>query len=238
MSDDVEGFFIFFSREDNKGKKFMLTNYQITPKVEDSTNIKILVFDLGNVLINFDWNRAVNGLKKIDENIDSKLPQIFGSDLMISYEKGVISTEEFYRQLMRMLDMRIDLPLFKKIFSDIFTCNEDLIRLLPQLRKRYKIYALSNTCEMHIDWIEDNFSFLKNFNELVLSYRVGHMKPEEEIFYEVLKRSNLRPGEHFYIDDNLYFKEVAKGLGFQGHHFVSNEALTKDLKIRHIIYQP
>ncbi len=201
----------------------------------DSTSIKVIVFDLGNVLLPFDWERSIQGLRKIDRDAAQRVERVVDSDVMVAYEKGSISTGEFYRRVIEILEVTIALPEFKRLFSDIFTTNDDLIALLPNLRDRYRLFLLSNTCEMHIEWIEKEFSLLHHFDELILSHQVGHVKPEREIFDTVLNRSGLPPGEHLYIDDILHYTEVANGLGFQANHFQSQERLIKELEVRGII---
>ncbi len=202
---------------------------------DDGSRIRVIVFDIGNVLIPFDWNKCLNAIEKIEKGASYRLLQVVGSELMISYEKGLIPSEEFHHQIIKILDININFPDFKELFSNIFTSNDKLVNLLPSLREWYKIYALSNTCEIHINCLNEEYSLLKFFDEYILSYMIGHVKPEEEMFLEILKRSNLQPREHLYIDDNSHFTGFAKSLGFQTHHFVSNEALLKDFKNRGIV---
>lgn len=196
---------------------------------------KVIVFDIGNVLIPFDWNKCFNAIEKIEKGASYRLLQIVGSELMISYEKGLIPSEEFYHQVIQVLKIHINFSDFKELFSTIFVSNSTLLNLLPSLREWYKIYALSNTCEIHINWLNEKYSLLNFFDEYILSYMIGHVKPEKEMFLEILKRSNLQPGEHLYIDDNSNFTGFAKSLGFQTHHFVSNKELLKDFKNRGIV---
>ncbi len=205
---------------------------------KDSTGIKVIVFDLGNVLLPFDWNRSIQGLQEIDRGAAQRVERVVDSGVMVAYEKGRISTREFYRRVIEMLEVTIALPEFRRLFSDIFTTNDDLIALLPHLCERHRLFLLSNTCEMHIEWIEERFSLLHHFDELILSHQVGHVKPEREIFDTVLKMSGLTPETHLYVDDILHYTEVAKGLGFQVHHFQSQELLIKELEVRGIIYNP
>lgn len=159
------------------------------------------------------------------------------SNILVAYEKGRISTGEFYRRVTEMLEVTIALPDFKRLFSDIFTTHADLIALLPHLREGYRLFLLSNTCEIHIEWIKREFSLLQHFDELILSHEVGHVKPEREIFDAVLERSDLPPERHLYIDDILHYTEAASGLGFQVHHFLSQEGLIKALEAGGIIQQ-
>jgi FMN phosphatase YigB (HAD superfamily) len=206
-----------------------------TTFIDDRSRIRVIVFDIGNVLIPFDWNECVSTIEKMEKGASYRLLQVVGSELMISYEKGLIPSEEFYHQIIQILGIHINFSDFKELFSSIFVSNDKLVNLLPSLREWYKIYALSNTCEIHINRLNKEYSLLKYFDEYILSYMIGHVKPEEEMFLEVLKRSNLQPGEHLYIDDNLNFTEFAKSLGFQTHHFVSNEALLDDFRKRGIV---
>ena len=201
----------------------------------DGTIIKILVFDLGNVLLPFNWEKAIKHLEEINEDSGRRFLQVLSSEIFSTYEKGRISTKQFCQEVISILDIKVDLPDFKHIFSDIFKANTELIRLLPILHKRYPLFLLSNTCEMHIDWIQKHFSLLENFDELLLSYQLGYIKPEEEIFREVLKRSGRLPDEHLYIDDIFEYIEYAKGMGFYVHHFVSQPTLLMDLKENGII---
>ena len=203
--------------------------------MDDGSRIRVIVFDIGNVLIPFDWNTCVNTIEKMEKGASCRLLQVVGSELMLSYEKGLIPSEEFYHQILQILKIDINFSDFKELFSNIFVSNDTLLNLLPLLREWYKIYALSNTCEIHINWLNKKYSLLKHFDESILSYMIGHVKPEEEMFLEILKRSNLHPGEHLYIDDNSHFTEFAKSLGFQTHHFVSNEDLLTDFKSKGIV---
>ena len=198
----------------------------------------MLVFDLGNVLLPFDWQRSIGALHEYGYNIPRAVEKVINAGVMVLYEKGEITTAEFYRRVIEALGVDISLPDFKRLFSDIFTTNDEVIDLLPRLRERYKLFLLSNTCEMHIQWIREQFPVLEEFDELILSYQVGHVKPEREIFDRVLKRSALPAKEHLYIDDIKEYTTVAAGMGLQAHHFQSPAGLIKELEMRGIIASP
>ena len=198
-------------------------------------SVKVLVFDLGNVLLPFDWERSIRALHEYGYNVPRALEKVIDAGVMVPYEKGEVTTAEFYQRVIEALGVEISLSDFKRLFSDIFTTNDEVIGLLPRLRERYRLFLLSNTCEMHIQWIEEHFPVLEEFDELILSFEVGHVKPEREIFNNVLKRSALPANEHLYIDDIKEYTTAAAGMGLEVHHFQSPAGFLKELETRGII---
>jgi glucose-1-phosphatase len=195
-----------------------------------------VVFDLGNVLIPFDYSIAINKLNHIEPNLGSRFIEFYNSNYHIhrDFEKGIISEADFLNMMLDAIDNKINAETFCKIFSDIFTVNENVVSLLPVLKKDYKIFLLSNTNSIHQRYGWQKYSFIKYFDELILSHEIGSVKPEEKIYRAVEKASGFPSEEHFYIDDIKEYINAAKNLGWDAVQFVDYNKLFSDLKNRNI----
>jgi putative hydrolase of the HAD superfamily len=196
-----------------------------------------IVFDLGNVLIPFDYTPAINKLNQIQTGLGDKFAEFYKSNYSIhrDFEKGSIPELRFIKKMLEVVDNKIDPETFCRIFSDIFTLNEEVIALLPILKNNYKLFLLSNTNSIHQKYGWQKYDFLKHFDKLILSHEVGSVKPEEKIYRAVEEASGFPSEEHFYIDDIQEYVDAAKKLGWDVDQFVSYENLLTDLKERKII---
>lgn len=199
--------------------------------------IKALVFDLGNVLIYFDWKIAEKRLNEIEDGFGTRTTKFLkeNNSIIKDLEKGKLSEEDFLETIKSNLNSAIDKITIAKIFSEIFWENVELTKLLPDLRKNYNLFLLSNTNIIHRKFGWDHYNFLKNFDKLFLSYEIGHVKPEEEIYRFVLDSIKLNPAEVLYIDDIEEYVVAAKNLGWNAVQFKSNEKLIEDLKNFNVI---
>jgi len=195
-----------------------------------------VVFDLGNVLIPFDYSIAINKLNHIEPNLGNRFIEFYNSNYHIhrDFEKGIISEADFLNMMLDAVDNKINAETFCKIFSDIFNVDENVVSLLPVLKKDYKLFLLSNTNSIHQRYGWQKYSFLKYFDELILSHEIGSVKPEEKIYRAVEKASGFPSEEHFYIDDIGEYVNAAKNLGWDAVQFVDYNKLFSDLKNRNI----
>ena len=197
----------------------------------------IIVFDLGNVLLNFNYNIAVKKFDKIEPNLGKKFFEHHKNNYHIhrAFEKGLISQDEFINIALSGVNHKVDSQTFAKIYSDIFTPNNDVIFLLPILKKKFKLMLLSNTDPLHKKYGWINYQFLTQFDHLVLSFEVGSAKPEEKIFKAVEELSKASPQKHLYIDDIAEYSEAAKKLGWDSIQFLNYDQLLEELKSRKIL---
>ena len=196
-----------------------------------------IVFDLGNVLIPFDYSKAINRLNQIDEGLGNRFYDFFKSNYNLhrEFESGKISEKEFIKKMLSIVDHKIDEMTFCKYYADIFSLNEDVISLLPLLKKNYKLFLLSNTDSIHKKYGWEKYDFLKYFDKLILSFEVGAVKPEEKIYREVEKVSGFSSGEHIFIDDITEYVDGAKNVGWDAVQFIGYQQLVYELKERNIL---
>jgi HAD superfamily hydrolase (TIGR01509 family) len=201
-----------------------------------SRQYSAIVFDLGNVLIPFDYKIAIDKLNNIEEGLGNRFIEYYKYNYHLhrDFEKGLIPEPDFLKTMLKAAENKIDENTFKKYYADIFSVNEDVVSLLPALKEKYKLFLLSNTNSIHQKYGWQKYEFLKYFDSLILSHEVGSVKPEEKIFKEVEKSSGLRSAEHFYIDDIQEYVDAAKKIGWDAVQFVDYNQLLGDLKSRKI----
>ena len=197
-----------------------------------------IVFDLGNVLIPFDYSKAINKLNEVENGLGNRFYDFFKSNYNLhrEFESGKISEKEFINKMLSIVDHKIDEKTFCKYYADIFSLNEDVISLLPIMKKNYKLFLLSNTDSIHKKYGWKKYDFLKYFDKLILSFEVGAVKPEEKIYREVEKASGLPSSEHFFIDDIQEYVEGAKNVGWDAVQFIDYQKLINDLRERKISF--
>jgi putative hydrolase of the HAD superfamily len=196
-----------------------------------------IVFDLGKVLIPFDYAPAIDKFNKIEYGLGNRFIEFYKSNYNFhrDFEKDKISESNFVTKMLEVVDHKIEAETFKRYYADIFSLNEDVVSLLPILKKDYKLFLLSNTDSIHQKYGWQKYEFLKYFDKLILSHEVRSVKPEEEIYRAVEKASGLPSEEHFYIDDIQEYVDAAIKLGWDAVQFANYEQLLKDLKERNIL---
>jgi putative hydrolase of the HAD superfamily len=196
-----------------------------------------VVFDLGQVIVPFDYKHFVEKVNKHKSGIGERFLELYKQnyDVHRDFEKGLLAEDKFINIMLGYLDNCIDGEAFRKYWSDIFTPDERVISLLPLLKENYKLYLISNTNSIHKRHGYQDYEFLKLFDKLILSHEVKFIKPEEEIYREVEKASGFSPEEHIFIDDILEYVDAAKKLGWDGIRFVGYDDLVTNLKQRKIL---
>jgi FMN phosphatase YigB (HAD superfamily) len=198
--------------------------------------IKTVIFDLGKVLIPFDFSRGYLAMEKFCDHKAAEIPKrIAATDLVHRFETGLVEPRDFVEQLSRLLELRIGYEQFCEIWSSIFL-PDTLIpeSLLAGIGERYRMLVLSNTNAIHFEMVRRNYAWLRHFDDLVLSYEVKAMKPSPAIYREAIARAQCRPEECFFTDDIEAYVEGARHEGIDAVQFKSCAQLERDLTARGI----
>ena len=195
-----------------------------------------VVFDLGQVLIPFDYNIFIREVNKHKEGLGEEFVRRYNQNYHIhrDFERGKISEKDFIAQMLEWLEHKITAEQFIRYWSSIFSLNTEVISLLPKLKEKYKLYLLSNTNSIHQKYGYQHYDFLRIFDKLFLSHEVGYVKPEEGIYRAVENFSGLPSEEHIFIDDIAEYVEAAKQLGWDGIQFTGYENLIAEFHKRGI----
>jgi HAD superfamily hydrolase (TIGR01509 family) len=180
--------------------------------------LSVLVFDLGKVLVDFDYSIAARRIAPLCASTAD--PVKFFSQhaaLLTSYELGMLSTLEFYNQIKAVSGFSGTQAEFNAFFADIFTPIQGMIDLQAELKKtRLPAYIFSNTNDLAVDHIRKRFPFFSDFDGYVLSYEHGAMKPSAKLYEIVERATGRRGGEIVYIDDRPENVEAGVARGWQG----------------------
>lgn len=184
-------------------------------------NVKAVVFDLGKVLVDFDYGIAARSLAAgCGQEVAQIRPLIDGSPLLFRYESAGINSREFYDEFRQASGYPADFDTFAGCFADIFSEIPAMVRFHEELRAAgVPTYILSNTNEIAIRHIRRNFPFFANFSGYVLSYEQRALKPHREI-YEAAERMIGHGGaELVFIDDR---PENVAGAAALGWHVIEH----------------
>ncbi len=197
---------------------------------------KAILFDLGKVLIDFDFKRGYRELEGICPYPAAEIPtRLAPTGLVERFETGLVEPRDFVAEFSRILALNLEYDHFSRIWSSIFTdvlIPEDM---LEALAARYRLVLVSNTNALHFEMLRRNYGhLLRHFHHQVLSYEVGAMKPRPEIFRAAVERAGCRPEECFYTDDIAAFVEGARSIGIDAVQFESREQLQREMGARGI----
>jgi len=183
----------------------------------------VVVFDLGKVLVDFDYSIAARKIaarcKKSPSEITTVIAQ---SRFIMDYESGKLTRPDFFEQVQEATGFGGTLDEFGGFFADIFTEIPPMIELHAELRRRgHKTYIFSNTNDLAVEHIRRNFPFFKNFDGYIYSYEVGAMKPDAPIYESLEKLAGRRGADIIYLDDRP--ENVAGGMA-RGWRAILHEA--------------
>jgi glucose-1-phosphatase len=193
--------------------------------------IKAVIFDLGNVLVNYDVEKAARRFSAAAGLSTREIwKRFFLSRFEQAYTRGELSTREFYRIACKTLGVSIPRAAFRHYWNDIFWENPGMERLLVRIKRHYPLYLISNTNALHFTHLKKHFKLLRHFDRKFPSHEVGARKPCLNIYRRVLKKIKLRPEETVFIDDMKSFVEGARKAGMHAVHFKGRPALVKTLR--------
>lgn len=166
-------------------------------------NFPVVAFDLGKVLVDFDYSIAIARIAGRSNLPSTEVQQFFfHSPLLVDYESGRLNRQEFYQQAQLATGFRGTMEEFGSFFADIFAEIPLMIELHETLRRKgFKTFIFSNTNDLAVEHIHRNFPFFRNFDGYIYSYEVGAMKPEVKIYESLEQLSGRRGEEIIYLDD-------------------------------------
>jgi putative hydrolase of the HAD superfamily len=203
----------------------------------NNSNISVIVFDLGNVLIPFNYKIILERLNNLSPGLGDKFSKLYAENYHVhrQFEKWELTNEQFIEIMLSWVDNKITEEDFCVLYSDIFEENKRTTALLPILKQKYKLVLLSNTNDIHKKYGWDKYDFIKHFDKLILSHEVGAIKPEPAIYKAVEKFTCLAPEQHIFIDDIADYAEGARKMGWDAIQFTGHDNLILEFNKRGII---
>ncbi len=174
-----------------------------------------VVFDVGRVLIDFNYVRFAETLRAHGASFEGTEGFLERVDL-IGYELGEISSEQFLQQINRLLTDPLPLPELATAWNDLFSPICEMLAVAGTLKQKCCVYLLSNTSELHWQYLQERFGLDKICCDMLASYEVGAMKPAPEIFAIACSCFDLRPETTVFIDDREENVTGAIACGWHG----------------------
>lgn len=200
--------------------------------VDLKDSIAVVVFDLGNVVVKFDHNISAFKIAR-RYGLDQKkvYDLFFDSNIVKRLDEGSIEPRRFHQKIKQYLNIDIGFEDFKDIWNDIFYVNKPIVPLIKKIKKRYRIFLMSNTNSLHFNYIRKKFKIIDVFDKVILSYKVKKRKPHLKIYKYMINLASVSPEKIVYIDDRPELIEGASKLGIKGIVFKDVISLKKELRM-------
>jgi putative hydrolase of the HAD superfamily len=176
----------------------------------DLTGVKNIIFDLGNVIVNLDFDATINAFNALGSNVDlMDHKMVYADETFYNIEVGKISPSVFLDEVRKILkDSNLsDNQIVEAWCAMFLDTPENRVKKLQELGEKYNLYVFSNTNQLHIDrFIDDfnsvyHFDFNSLFTHVYYSHDIHERKPDVSAFEKVIELSGVTPDETLFIDD-------------------------------------
>ena len=195
--------------------------------------INSVVFDLGNVLIDWDPRYLYRKLFQTDEEVEWFLENICDHDWNLKHDsgqlfsKGILEKSQKYQEYSELIH-----AWYQRWEEMIGGPIDESVQVLSELKeKRLLLYILSNWSAETYPIAEERFDFLSWFDGKIISGEAEIVKPDLEIYKLLINRHDLNPQHTVFIDDKEENIRAAELLGIHGIHFQNASKLRKDLQM-------
>ncbi len=192
--------------------------------------MKTILFDIGNVLLFFDFNRA---LRKLGIDTTSPPKELIEDFFVLRdrVETGELRGDAFLEKLTALTQFTGGTDTLRDAYCDIFTPNEKMWETVRSIAGSAQTVLFSNTSDVHMQFVRQRYPDFALFDNAVLSYEVGESKPQSSMYQDAVDRVGADPEETFYIDDLLANINTGEDFEFTCHHYQSDrhDALLADL---------
>ena len=194
-------------------------------------NIEAIIFDLGGVIINIDFNLT---LRALEQYTDKKLgtgEYLTKNPIFYEYETGKLSEKDFFENLKHIYQLQASNEQLVKAWNALLLdIPESRVELVSELSNQYQTFILSNTNPTHLFEVENILRQQTKANSLkeivhrpYYSFEMHKAKPEIAIYEQVIEENNLIPQKTLFVDDSLANIEGARKLGLQTLHIAPKQ---------------
>lgn len=189
--------------------------------------IKHIIFDLGGVILNIDYQRTDKAFTDLGvKNFSELYSQFHANPLFENLETGRVENADFVDAMRPYLpEGTPDQAIIDAWNAMLLDFPVARLQLLQQLSQYYNLYLLSNTNAIHLHALNAILEKSRGipsldmfFNKCYYSHEIGYRKPEKEAYQIILDENDLQPAQTLFIDDTLPNVEAAKELGIQTIH--------------------
>jgi len=192
--------------------------------------IRAIIFDIGGVFIMPGTFRSLTGeYAKMMKMKKERVYNVFKKYWRM-WRTGEINEDEFFMNFLQELGAKEDKETIRKMFYSIWKPENATFGIAQRLKKRYKIFALTNQSREVFGFLREKYGLDKIFEDIFASYNVKFAKPDPRFFEHMLKETGIKPEECVFIDDREENVKVAKKLGMKAIVFKNPEDTEKQLQ--------
>ena len=196
--------------------------------------IKNIIFDLGGVIYAIDYHKTITAFKNLGiKNFDKLFAKAAQQNIFDDLETGTISKSEFFVEINLLIqDYLTDNQITEAWNAMLLQFMPEALSCLDEISSDYRLFLLSNTNEIHIEFIknqvgEENFkSFCARFEKVYLSHEIGKRKPHAKVFDYIINEKKLKKDETLFIDDSIQHVQGAIKAGLQAYHLDKGESIS------------
>lgn len=197
-------------------------------------SIKNIIFDLGGVLLNIDYNKTTTAFKNLGyTDFEKMYSMIKANNVFDNLETGHLTESSFYEYMLGSADTRVSENEITNAWNAmLLDFRTESLQFLKQLSQQHNLFLLSNTNQIHKAAFELNLKKQTGyptldvfFTKAYYSHLVGMRKPNEDIFKFVLDDSGIIASETLFIDDLYNNIATAANLGFKIHQLLPGEKI-------------
>lgn len=202
-------------------------NEQGQINVSDS-HIRAIFFDLGMVLVTFDWNIAVTRLRARGI-APERMREFLADPLHDAFERNAVTAQEFFQRAKTITGFEGSIEEFKPYWNEIFETLSENVARARELAKFYPLYVISNTNPWHMEYVEQKFPWVHLFRERFYSPLLGVRKPDPRIFEIALARTGISAHHALFLDDRAENAQGARVVGMRAIHVPTPERVQVEL---------
>lgn len=195
--------------------------------------IKNIIFDIGDVLMRFTWEKYIHELFEGNQDtINAVNDAIMSSELWIELDRNVIPPEDVFLKMRNHNTAYWDDVV--KALKNAKGCFNRVDYAIPWIEsckeKGYKVYYLSNYSHFNMSTAPEVIDFLPHMDGGIFSCDVQLLKPDKAIYELLCSKYELQPEECIFIDDRKENVEAARDFGMHAIQFTSYEETNKLLQ--------
>lgn len=194
--------------------------------------IRAVISDLGKVVLWFDnsvFYRKMTAWSPL--SVDEIRELVHKSlEFVELFDLGRLTPREFYERVIGKLGAKVGYDDFMAAYVDVFSINQPVLEIMKRLRGKYRLVLVSNVDVVRFGFIRKKFPELMVFDDYVLSYELGVMKPDPAIYRVALEKARALPAESVFIDDMEENIEGAEALGIRSVLYGPETDLEKEIR--------
>ncbi|UCH62228.1 MAG: HAD family phosphatase [Fidelibacterota bacterium] len=190
--------------------------------MSDHPAITTIFFDIGGVLVEVNERGGMDEIVRLTGLAPEWLGSRMAGENLYALERGEVTLRDYHAAAFK--DAGANPPItydrFEQFWTELLLEPTSVADILPALRRQAAVWFLTNTNQVHMDYLKENYRFMAQADGVISSHQVGHRKPDREIFRLALRRADVPAEQALFVDDKVDNVAAARELGIAAHQYV------------------